>query len=169
MAVEEESKLQQELMVKESKARMAAAAAFTIVPSGAALPPRKIVIEDDDIIDEVSQEVMNITLCFAGLPQEEIVRIFHNSLSLSTFTSSATFEDSALILFKTRNGLGSRMGCSDFGKHQGDKKTLGSLFIRFGRKLSTTIPPSLSLCLEKRLWTSTPPLQSSTAISTSYQ
>lgn len=32
--------------------------------------------EEDDIIGEVPLEVKNITLRFAGLPQEEIVRIF---------------------------------------------------------------------------------------------
>ena len=60
-------------MVEESEACVAAAAAATI-----ALPQRKIVIEDDDIIGDVPQEVMNITFRFAGLPQEEIVLIFHN-------------------------------------------------------------------------------------------
>ena len=60
-------------MVKKSEARVAAAAADTIAP-----PPKKIVMEDDNIIGEVAQEVMNITLYFAGLPQEEIVCIFHN-------------------------------------------------------------------------------------------
>ena len=60
-------------MVKESEARAAAAAAAVI-----ASPTRKMVIEDDDIIGEFSQEVMNITLRFTGLPKEEIVGIFHN-------------------------------------------------------------------------------------------
>ncbi len=73
VTVEEESMLRRELMVKESKACVAAAASATIAP-----PPRKIVMEDDDIIGEVPQEVINITLRFAGLSQEEIIRIFHN-------------------------------------------------------------------------------------------
>ncbi len=80
MAVEEESKLRQEPMVKESEASVTAAAAATIAPS-----PRKIVMEDDNIIGEVPQEVMNITLCFASLRQEEIVRIFHNNFKPINF------------------------------------------------------------------------------------
>lgn len=35
-------------------------------------------MEEEDIIGEVPPEVTNISLSFAGLPQEEIVRIFHN-------------------------------------------------------------------------------------------
>ena len=80
MAEEEESKLQQELMVKELEARVAAAAAATIAP-----PPRKIVMEDDDIIGEVPQEIMNITLRFAGLPQEKIVRSFYHEFKPINF------------------------------------------------------------------------------------
>lgn len=34
--------------------------------------------EEDDISGEVPSEVMNITFRFPGLPQEEIIRIFHN-------------------------------------------------------------------------------------------
>ncbi len=67
-------------MVKESEACVAAAAAATIAP-----PPRKIVIEDDNIIGEVIQEVINIKLRFAGLPKEEIVRIFHNKFKPINF------------------------------------------------------------------------------------
>ena len=78
--VEEESKLRREPMVKESEAPVTAATADTIAP-----PPRKIVMEDDDIIVEVPQEVMNITLSFASLPQEEIVCIFHNKFKPINF------------------------------------------------------------------------------------
>ncbi len=75
VAVKEESKLRQELMVKELEARVATAAVATIAP-----PAKTIVMEDNDIIGEVHQEVMNIcevpqevmniTSRFAGLPQE---------------------------------------------------------------------------------------------------
>lgn len=34
--------------------------------------------EEDDITGQVPPEVMGITFCFAGLPQEEITRIFYN-------------------------------------------------------------------------------------------
>lgn len=38
---------------------------------------------EGDIIDEVPLEVKNIPLRVAGLPQEEIVRIFHNKFKLT--------------------------------------------------------------------------------------
>ncbi|MCJ1346604.1 hypothetical protein MMC31_004822, partial [Peltigera leucophlebia] len=57
--------------VKESEARVAAAAAAAAAPAGAAPAPRKTIMEGDDI-GEVPPEVMNFTLRFAGLPQEEI-------------------------------------------------------------------------------------------------
>lgn len=33
---------------------------------------------DDEVLDEVPKEVQNLIFCFAGLPQKEIVKIFHN-------------------------------------------------------------------------------------------
>lgn len=72
-AVEEETRLWQELMIKEFDARMAAAAT-----AAAAQAPRRTIVEDDDVIGGVLPEVTNITLRFSGLPQEEIIRIFHN-------------------------------------------------------------------------------------------
>ncbi len=70
-AAEVESRLRRELMAKESEAR--------VVASVAAGPARRpIAYEKDDITGDVPTEVMNIILRFAGLPQEEIVRIFQN-------------------------------------------------------------------------------------------
>lgn len=82
-ATEDEARLRQELIVKESDARVVAATtsavAATATATAAAKPQRRILMtEEDDITDEVPPKVMSITLCFAGLPQEEIVRIFHN-------------------------------------------------------------------------------------------
>lgn len=66
-------------MVKESDARVAAATALAAAATTAAQPQRRSAMtEKDDITGEVPPEVMNITLRFAGLSQEEIVRIFHN-------------------------------------------------------------------------------------------
>lgn len=67
-----------ECMRRESEARIAAAAAVpTPPPTATPAAPRRIG-EDDDITGEVPQEVQILTLRFAGLPQEEIVKIFHN-------------------------------------------------------------------------------------------
>ena len=80
----EKAKLELELMRKESDARIAAsataataAAAAASAAPGGALGLRKVVDDEDDIIGEVPPEVTNICLRFVGLPQEEIVRIFH--------------------------------------------------------------------------------------------
>lgn len=83
-AAARKAELKLELTRKESDARIAAsaAAAAATATAAAAAPthtPRRTGMEDDDIIGEVPPEVANISLCFAGPPQEEIVRIFHNT------------------------------------------------------------------------------------------
>lgn len=77
VAATEKAALEKELMRKESDARIAAATAAAGANAGAPTP-RKLIGEKDDIIGEVPPEVTNLSLCFAGLPQDEIVRIFHN-------------------------------------------------------------------------------------------
>ena len=69
-----------ECMQRESEARIAAtfaAAAAAPIPAPAPAAPQTIG-GDDDILGEIPEEVQNLTLRFAGLPQEEIVKIFHN-------------------------------------------------------------------------------------------
>lgn len=68
--------LELELMRRESDAHIAASAAATA--AGATQALKRVGMEEDDIIGEVPLEVTNISLSFAGLPQEEIIRIFHN-------------------------------------------------------------------------------------------
>ncbi len=76
-AAEVEARLKRELIVKESKTRVAASvAAASAATTAAASARRPMADEEDDIIGEVPTEVMSITLRFAGLSQEEIVRIF---------------------------------------------------------------------------------------------
>ncbi len=77
VAAEVEAKLRQKLMVKESEARVAASVAAASAATTAAAPARRpMADEEDDITVEVPTEVMSITLRFASLLQEEIVRIF---------------------------------------------------------------------------------------------
>ena len=76
-------------MKKESDARIAASAASAAAASSAA-PQKRTMTEEDDIIGEVPVEVKNITLRFAGLPQEEIVRIFQNKFKPINLIASAT-------------------------------------------------------------------------------
>lgn len=84
-AAEVEARLRQELMVKESEARVASSVAAATAATSAAPPAapagaqaRRTIGDEDDITGEVPPEVMSIILQFAGLPQEEIVRIFQN-------------------------------------------------------------------------------------------
>lgn len=80
-----EAKLRQELIVKESEAWVAAsvvAATAAALPAAPAAPARaqarKPMANEDDITGEVPPKVMSITLRFAGLLQEKIVKIFQN-------------------------------------------------------------------------------------------
>lgn len=76
-----ETRFRRELMVKESEARVAASVAAAMAAAPAApdgAQARRPTADEDDITDEVPPKVMSITLRFARLPQEEIVRIFQN-------------------------------------------------------------------------------------------
>ncbi len=78
-AAEVEARLRRELMVKGSEVWIAASMVVSSASTTAAAPARRpMADEEDDITGEVQTEVMSITLRFAGLPKEEIVRIFQN-------------------------------------------------------------------------------------------
>ena len=80
-AAEVEARLKRELMVKESEARIAvavAAASAAAASTTAGAQAWMSTAEEDDITGEVPLEVTSITLRFAGLLQEEIVRILQN-------------------------------------------------------------------------------------------
>ncbi len=77
--VEVKVRLRQELMIKESEARVVASVVAASAATTAAAPAhRPMADKEDDITVEVPIEVMSITFRFAGLPKEEIVRIFQN-------------------------------------------------------------------------------------------
>lgn len=59
---------------------MAVAATTAAASTGATQKLKRSITEGDHTIGEVLSEVTNTTLCFVGLPQEEIVRILHNIL-----------------------------------------------------------------------------------------
>ncbi len=78
-AVEVETRLRRDQMVKESEARVAASVSAASTATTAAAPARRPMTDrEEDITGKVPTEVMSITLRFAGLLQEEIVRIFQN-------------------------------------------------------------------------------------------
>ena len=108
-------------MVKESEARVAAA-------GGAPPLPRKIVMEDDNIIGEVPQEVMNITLRFAGLPQEEIVRIFHNKFKSINLYRLRQMRGLRFDTFQDQKQIGIEDGMLRLRKTLGTYKDFGKSF-----------------------------------------
>ncbi len=63
-------------MIKELEAWVAVAIAAAAALMAAL--QRRLLTDEDNITGEVPPKVMSITLCFAGLPQEEIIRIFYN-------------------------------------------------------------------------------------------
>ena len=69
------AELELECLRKESDARIASAAAASVAATAA---PRKPLGKDNDVIGEILLEVQTLTIRFAGLPQEEIVKIFYN-------------------------------------------------------------------------------------------
>lgn len=74
--MDEEAKFRRKLMVKESDTWVAVAIAAAVAPT--AVAQRRSLVEENVITSEVPLEVMSITLRFAGLSKEEIIRIFHN-------------------------------------------------------------------------------------------
>ena len=80
MAADEvEASLKRELMVKESETRVTASvAAASAATTEAALAWKQMADKEDDITGEDLTEVISITFRFAGLLEEEIVRIFQN-------------------------------------------------------------------------------------------
>lgn len=61
------------------------------LPPGGGLVQRKTLSEVDDIIGEVPSEASSISLHFAGLPQEEIIRIFHNKFKANQSLSATPY------------------------------------------------------------------------------
>ncbi len=110
-------------MVKESEVRVAATAAATIAP-----PPKKIVMEDDDIIGEFPQEVMDITLRFAGLPKEEIVRIFHKKFKPINLYRLRHMRGLRFDTFQDQEQIGIDNGMLRLWKTLGTYKDFGKFF-----------------------------------------
>ena len=87
-AAEVEARLRRELMVKESEAHVTAAVAAASALAASITAGAKAwmsTAEEDNITGEVPPEVTSITLRFAGLLQEEIVRIFQNKFKPINF------------------------------------------------------------------------------------
>lgn len=111
---------------------------------------------------------MSITLRFAGLPQEEIVRILHNKFKpINLYRRLRHMRGFRFDSLKDHDRIGIEDGMLGLRKTSGTYKDFGKSFYEVWRTPSTTTPPSSSPCLAKRPQTSTPPSSNSTATSTS--
>ena len=164
-AAEVEARLRRELMVKESEARVAASVAAASAATTAAAPARRpMADEEDDITGEVPTEVMSITLRFAGLPQEEIVRIFQNKFKPINLYRLPQIRGLQFYLLHDQDRIGIEDGMLKLRKTSRTYKDFGKSFYLTS---STTTPPSLSPSSAGRSQTSISPSPSSTPISTS--
>lgn len=121
--------LELELMRRESDARItASAAAATAAAAGATQASKRLGMEDDDIIGEVPPEVENISLSFAGLPQEEIVRIFHNRLKASNLYRLRHIRGLRYEAFQDQERIGIEDGMWRLRKTSGTYKDFGKSF-----------------------------------------
>jgi hypothetical protein len=75
--VEKKAQLEMDLMRRESEARITATAA-AVVASNPATNKIRSMNEEDDLIGEIPSEVQALNVRYAGLPQDEIVKIFVN-------------------------------------------------------------------------------------------
>ncbi len=118
-------------------------AVATLAANGIQAPkPQALVGEDDDILGEIAPYVSDLSLQFVGLPQVEIVRIFHNKfLSRSTPIGSDTNKD-LYEVFQDEEQI---------GRQNAEAKGLTEITevppMRSGQSLSSITPLSLSLCL----------------------
>lgn len=130
----------------ESDAHIAASAAATAAGTTHAL---KRVGMEDDIIGEAPPEVSNIGLSFAGLPQEEIIRIFHNRFKTINPHHLRHMRGLRYEAFQNQERIGIEGGMLRLRKTSGTFEEFGKSFHEvWGRHLSIT-PPSWYCCSQR--------------------
>ncbi len=121
--------LELECIQKESDARIAAAATATTANSSAApaAAPQKLGSEDD-ALDEVPPEVQTLTIHFAGLPQEEIVKIFHNKFKPINLYWLRHMRGHRYESYHDQDRIGMKTGMLRLKKNSGTYKDFGKTF-----------------------------------------
>ncbi len=102
--------------------------------------------EEDHITGEVHPEVTSITLRFAGLPKEEIVRIFQNKFKLINFYHLRQMRKLRFDALQDHNWIGIEDGMLRLRKTSGTYKGFGKFFYDVWADAFhnyTTIPVSL--------------------------
>ena len=152
-AIAAESKLKLECIQKESDARVAAA----VAAAAAATPvARAHNVKDDEILGEISSEVSDLSLRFAGLPQEEIIRIFHNKFKPINLYRLRHMRELCYETFQDEERIGIEDGMLRLRKTSGSYKDFGREFMMYGLSFSLSTLLSWFRYLEKPLLNSMP-------------
>ncbi len=168
-AAEGEARLRRELMVKESEARVASSVPAASAAITAAAPARRpMADEEDDITGEVLTEVMSITLRFASLPLEEIVRIFQNKFKPINLYRLRQMRGLWFDSLHDQDRIGIEDGMLKLRKTSGTYKDFRKSFYEVWADVFHNYTTILVFFLAGRSRTSTPPSPSSTPTSTSF-
>lgn len=84
--------------------------------------------EDNDILGEIPLEVLDLSLQFVGLPQEEIVRIFHNKFKPINLYRLCHMRGLSYEAFQDEERIGIKYGMLKLRKASGSYKDYRTTF-----------------------------------------
>lgn len=105
--------------------------------------PKRDELEEDDIIVEVAPKVTNISPCFVGLPQEEIVKIFHNRFKAINLYRLRHMRGLRYKAFQDQERTGIKDGMIRLRKPYRTFKDFGTSFYKVWGMHSSTIPSNI--------------------------
>ena len=119
VAEKEVEKMQLEIdcMRRESDARIAA-----VIPAG---KPSRVVGDDDEDLGEIPLEVRSIAPRFAGLPQDEIIKIFSNKFKAINLSRLRHMHGMQYESYKDQDRIGIEDGALRLRKASGTYKDFG--------------------------------------------
>lgn len=126
-AIQAKSQLEFECLRKESEARMAAASSAASAANQAP-KPRAQPSGEDEIQGEIPPEVTDLSLQFVGLPQEEIVKIFHNKFKPINLYHLRHMRGLSFEVYQDEEKIGIEDGMLKLRKTSGSYKDYGSNF-----------------------------------------
>ena len=130
-AIQARSALELECLRKESEARVTAATATATAAAAQAPKPRAAPArEEDDIQGEIPPEVSELSLQFVGLPQEEIVKIFHNKFRPINLYRLRHMRGLSFEAYQDEKRIGIEDGMLKLRKSSGSYKDYSSSFYK---------------------------------------
>lgn len=115
-------------MTRELEAQISAAAAAVTATASTKTPtsgPSTFRIDEDDILGETPQEVKNLSVRFAGLPQDEIVKIFRNKFKPINLARLRHMKGDYLDTYVDQDRIGIENGSLRLRKTSADWKDFG--------------------------------------------